>query len=69
MGGGSEIPTTLYPQIISSIPYKLDLLDEAIEVSDSEISLGEYLGDDSGSSVLNAVKNIPLVFQVPFYLH
>jgi len=56
MSGGSDIPPTLYPQIISSIPYKLDLLDEAIEVSDSEISLGEYLGDDSGSSVLGTVK-------------
>jgi len=56
MSGGSDIPPTLYPQIISSIPYKLDLLDEAIEVSDSEISLGEYLGDDSGSSVLGTLK-------------
>jgi len=56
MGGGSDIPPTLYPQIISSIPYKLDLLDEAIEVSGGEISLGEYLGDDSGSSVLGTLK-------------
>ncbi len=55
-GGGSDIPPTLYPQIISSVPYKLDLLDEWIEVSDSEISLGEYLGDDSGSSILGIVK-------------
>jgi uncharacterized protein involved in exopolysaccharide biosynthesis len=56
MGGGSDIPPTLYPQIISSIPYKLDLLDKTIEVSDSEISLGEYLADDSGSSILGTLK-------------
>ena len=56
MGGGSDIPPTLYPQIISSIPYKLHLLDETIEVSDSEISLKDYLGDDSGSSVLGTLK-------------
>ena len=56
MGGGSDIPPALYPQIISSIPYKLDLLDEAIEVSGSKISIGNYLGDDSGSSVLGALK-------------
>jgi uncharacterized protein involved in exopolysaccharide biosynthesis len=56
MSGGSDIPPTLYPQIISSVPYKLDLLDETIEVSDSEVSLGEYLGDDSGSSILGTVK-------------
>ena len=56
MGGGSDIPPTLYPQIISSIPYKLDLLDEAIEVSGSEINLGNYLGNDSGPSVLGTLK-------------
>ena len=56
MGGGSDIPPTLYPQIISSIPYKLDLLDESIEVSGSAISLGNYLRDDSGSSVLGTLK-------------
>ena len=56
MGGGSDIPPTLYPQIISSIPYKLDLLDETIEVADSEISLVDYLGEDSGSSVLGTIK-------------
>jgi hypothetical protein len=69
MSIGSDIPPTLYPQIISSVPYKLDLLDKTIEVADSEVSLGEYLGDDSESSILGIVKNIPLVFQVPFYLH
>ena len=56
MGGGSDIPPTLYPQIISSVPYKLDLLDEMIEVSNSEVSLGDYLGNDSESSILGIVK-------------
>ena len=56
LGGGSDIPPTLYPQIISSIPFKLDLLDESIKVSGSEISLGDYLGDDSESSVLGTIK-------------
>jgi len=56
MSSGSDIPPTLYPQIISSVPYKLDLLDKTIEVADSEVSLGEYLGDDSESSILGIVK-------------
>ena len=56
MSGGSDIPPTLYPQIISSVPYKLDLLDEMIEVSNSEVSLADYLGDDSESSILGIVK-------------
>ena len=56
MSGGSDVPPTLYPQIISSVPYKLDLLDETIEVPDREISLADYLRDDSESSILGAVK-------------
>ena len=56
MSSGSDIPPTLYPQIISSVPYKLGLLDKTIEVADSEVSLGEYLGDDSESSILGIVK-------------
>jgi len=56
MSSGSDIPPTLYPQIISSVPYKLDLLDKTIEVADSEVSLGEYLWDDSESSILGIVK-------------
>jgi len=56
MGGGSDIPPMLYPQIISSVPYKLDLLDEAIEVDSQIMVLSDYLGDDSGSSVLGTIK-------------
>ena len=56
MGGGSDIPPTLYPQIISSVPYKLDLLDESIEVEGQTVVLSDYLGDDSSSSVLGTVK-------------
>lgn len=56
MGGGSDIPPTLYPQIISSVPYKLDLLDESIEVDGQTIVLSDYLADDSGSSVLGTIK-------------
>ena len=56
MEGGSDIPPTLYPQIISSVPYKLDLLDEALEVDGQTIVLSDYLADDSGSSVLGTIK-------------
>jgi len=56
MGGGSDIPPTLYPQIISSVPYKLDLLDESIEVEGQTMVLSNYLADDSGSSVIGTIK-------------
>ena len=56
MGGGSNIPPTLYPQIISSVPDKLDLLDESIEVDGQTIVISDYLADDSGYSVLGTIK-------------
>ena len=56
MGGGSDIPPTIYPQIVTSIPYKLDLLDENIEVLGNVISLREYLSNDSNSSILGAIR-------------
>ena len=60
MGGGSDIPPTLYPQIISSVPYKLDLLDESIDLEGRAMVLSDYLADDSGSSVLGTVKKYTL---------
>ena len=56
MGGGSHIPPTLYPQIISSVPYKLDLLNDSIEVEGQSMVLSNYLADDSGSSILGTIK-------------
>ena len=56
MIGGSDIPPTLYPQIVSSIPYKLELLNTSIEKTDSAISLREYLDDNSGGSLLGVFK-------------
>jgi len=56
MGGGSDIPPSLYPQIVSSIPYSLDLLEKTIEISGSERSLRDYLGDDFDLSLLDTLK-------------
>jgi len=56
IGGGSDIPPTLYPQIISSVPYKLDLLDESIEAKGQITLLSDYLAEDTGSSVLGTIK-------------
>lgn len=56
VSGGSDIPPTLYPQIISSVPYHLELLDQTIEFEGEEIPLKSYLVKDSGASVLGALK-------------
>ena len=56
VSGGSDIPPTLYPQIISSVPYRLELLEQTLNVGSKEVALKDYLLDDSGSSVLGAIK-------------
>ena len=43
MGGGSDIPPTLYPQIISSVPFRLDLLSFELSINEFNGSLKEYL--------------------------
>ena len=53
---GSDIPPTLYPQIISSVPYRLELLEQTLNVNSKEVTLKDYLLDNTGSSVLGVVK-------------
>jgi len=43
MEGSSEFPPTLYPQVVESVPFRLDLLSSYIEVNNSELTLREYL--------------------------
>lgn len=42
MGGGSEIPPTLYPQIVSSVPYRMELMNSPVS-KDSDQTLRDYL--------------------------
>lgn len=39
----SDIPTSLYPNLIESIPYKEDLLNEKIELNSIELTYRDYL--------------------------
>ena len=45
---GSDIPTTLYPKIISSIPFKKQLLKVQIRIDDNFISISDYLNLNTG---------------------
>jgi len=56
VSGGSDIPPTLYPQIISSVPYRLELLEQTLNVGSEEVVLKDYLLDDTGPSVLGVIK-------------
>jgi uncharacterized protein involved in exopolysaccharide biosynthesis len=54
-GQNQEIPPSLYPQIIKSIPYRVSLLNEPVGPND--ISMRDYiLQNDSGPSVLSTIK-------------
>jgi hypothetical protein len=54
----SNIPASLYPQIIKSVPFKRDLLLEKIIVSGDSISIKEYYKSkgDSGFSLIGTIK-------------
>ena len=42
MEGSSEFPPTLYPQVVESVPFRLELLSSNIRVNNSELTLREY---------------------------
>jgi len=58
MGGGSEIPPTLYPQITNSVPFRKELLGMGITVGVFEGTLETYLKETyfSESSILGTLK-------------
>ena len=57
MGGESEIPPTLYPQIVSSVPYRMELMNSPVS-KDSDQTLRDYLNKNylESSSGLGLVK-------------
>ena len=53
--GGSEIPPSLYPNIVSSIPYRLALLETPIDTQNT--TLKDYLQDGAGGfSIMATIK-------------
>jgi len=58
MGGGSDIPPTLYPQITNSVPFRKELLGIGITVGEFEGTLETYLKETyfSESSILGTLK-------------
>jgi len=70
LGGGissAEIPPTLYPQILESVPYKRELLGVSLKSSeeDSGILLKDYLLNESSSpNVFGLIKKYTIM--LPF---
>jgi capsular polysaccharide biosynthesis protein len=50
MEGSSEFPPTLYPQVVESVGFKLDLLDSTIILNNEEIFVKDYFSIREGSS-------------------
>ena len=42
MEGSNEFPPTLYPQVVESVPFRLDLLSSNIQINNNELTLREY---------------------------
>ena len=56
--GSSEFPPTLYPQVVESVPFRLDLLSSNIQVNNEEITLRDYfLENKSSFNLLGTIKN------------
>lgn len=56
MEGSSEFPPTLYPQVVESVPFRLDLLSSYIEVNNTELTLREYLLNKNSFNFIGTLK-------------
>lgn len=54
--GSSDFPPTLYPQVVESVPFKLQLLSSSIKNNNQELSLREYFLSQESYSILGIVK-------------
>lgn len=56
VSNGSDIPPSLYPKIVSSVPFKLELLDQDIIVNEELKKIGNYISSkEGGFSILNFI--------------
>jgi capsular polysaccharide biosynthesis protein len=58
MKDSSEFPKTLYPQVVESVDFKLDLLSSTINLNGEEIFVKDYFSNQEGSSfnILSTIK-------------
>ena len=58
MEGSSEFPPSLYPQVVESVPFRLDLLSSNIQIDNNNLKLREYILDDMSSfNLLGTIKD------------
>ena len=57
MEASSEFPPTLYPQVVESVPFRLELLSSNIQVNNEELTLRDYFLENVNSfNLLGTVK-------------
>ena len=57
MESSSEFPPTLYPQVVESVGFKLDLLASTINLNDEEILVKDYFSNQNSSfNILGTIK-------------
>jgi hypothetical protein len=57
MDSSSEFPQTLYPQVVKSVGFKLDLLASTINFNDEEIFVKDYFSKQGSSfNILGTIK-------------
>ncbi len=55
--GSSEFPPSLYPQVVESVPFRLDLLSSNIQINNNKLKLREYfIKDLSSFNLLGTIK-------------
>ena len=55
--GSLEFPPSLYPQVVESVPFRLDLLSSNIQVNNEELTLRDYFLENKNSfNLLGTVK-------------
>tara|TARA_B100001059_G_scaffold123961_1_gene123930 strand:+ start:2195 stop:3286 length:1092 start_codon:yes stop_codon:yes gene_type:complete len=54
--GSSEFPPTLYPQVVESVPFRLDLLKSNVKVNNTELTLREYFLKNNSFNLSGTVK-------------
>jgi len=53
----SELPPSLYPQVVESIPFKLELLASNIIVNNEELTLREYIKKNLPFNLFGTIRN------------
>lgn len=56
MEGSLEFPPTLYPQVVESVPFKLNLLSSKLQINNSELTLREYILSNKNNSFIHSIE-------------